>query len=159
MFLKGKLKMLHSSIVSSLVIGGSGMIITYYYSRHSKQLAHDRLLKELFMDFNRRYDLLFVTLCEIEHKYRTPEQLCNAENAAQLRLSVIEYFNLCAEEYFWYHHKKRIDEVIWQSWSKGMLFWYNEVPTIKDIWDREIKQFGKESYYVTNEIGFFKSLK
>jgi hypothetical protein len=66
--------------------------------------------------------------------------------------AVIDYFNLCAEEYFWFK-KGRIDEKIWKSWQAGMKAWYKH-DSIKRLWKEETAN-GKMSYYLEKEEEFF----
>jgi len=142
--------------ISTLVIGSVGLALTYFYSRHTKRLSHEQLLKQLFTEFNNRYDKLNDHLIVIKQNYSSIELLNEAENSDFLKQKVIDYFSLCAEEFFWYHHKKRIDAVIWNSWQNGMNYWYN-VPSIKALWEEEVKTNGKGSYYISKDnVGFFK---
>ena len=117
------------------------------------------MLKQLFTEFNSRYDAINNYLVQIEGEYPTLELLENAENSNFLKQKVIDYFSLCAEEFYWFYHKKRIDNLIWNSWQSGMNYWYNNVPAIKSLWDREVETNGKESYYITNHVEFFKNNK
>ncbi|MFZ1809316.1 MAG: hypothetical protein WAU36_18930 [Cyclobacteriaceae bacterium] len=141
-------------IVSTLILGGFGICITLYYSWRSKKLADDQMMKELFTEFNRRYDDLNDDLQIVHDKYPTSDELEKAENYAYLKNKIIDFFNLCAEEYFW-HKKGRIDDDIWISWNTGMKFWY-KVKSIKDLWQEEIKDRGLISYYITNKKDFFQ---
>lgn len=142
-------------VFAAVIIAVGGGLITARYSRHSKEIADDQMLKELFTEFNQRYGTLNNKLREIETKYPTLNQL-NAENERSdvLKQAVIDYFILCSEEFFWYHHKKRIDPLIWNSWQSGMLYWYS-VPVIRELWEAEVKESGKASYYITDEKEFF----
>lgn len=142
------------SLLSTIILGAVGIIITLWYSIHSKNLAHDQMMKELFADFNRRYSQLNNSLAEIESKYPTIEKLNTAVNSFALKQAVQDYFNLCSEEFYWYYHKSRIDKIIWDSWQSGMIYWYN-VPAIKDMWENEISLNGKVSYYITGKTEFF----
>jgi hypothetical protein len=148
---------MEASLVSSIILGSVGLLVTVIYSRHSTKLAHDQMMKELFADFNKRYNLLNNSLHEIETKYDTTEKLDKAPNSFALKQSVQDYFNLCAEEFYWYRHKRRIDKIIWDSWQSGMLYWYH-VPAIKDMWQSEIAESGKASYYITDGREFFVKL-
>jgi hypothetical protein len=56
--------------------------------------------------------------------------------------TVIRYFNLCAEEFFYYSHGY-IHPQAWTSWLKGMEELLRS-PGILDIWRQEFK---KGSYY------------
>ena len=144
-----------NTIIATVVLGIIGIGITAYYSRHTKRLAHDQMLKELFTEFNTRYDRLNNILRKIEEKYPDLEKLNAAKNPEKIKQKVIDYFILCSEEFFWYYHKKRIDKTIWNSWQAGMLYWYS-IPTIKSLWENEVAESGKASYYITNHVEFFE---
>jgi hypothetical protein len=147
---------------TTLILGIIGICITRYYSKHTQAIANETMMKQLFTEFNKRYDELNNYLAEIEQKYKEIDDLKNATKdghdnyGAFLQQKVIDYFSLCAEEFYWYEHKKRIDPLIWKSWNAGMNYWYNEVETIKELWKKEIEANGKESYYIKGEIEFFK---
>jgi len=143
------------NLLATIILGLVGIGITAYYSRHNKKIANEQMLKQLFTEFNQRYNVLNDYLFLIEKEFPTIELLNQAENSRELKQKVIDYFSLCAEEFFWYHHKKRIDSLIWKSWHSGMNYWYNNVPSIRALWDEEVKSNGKTSYYITNNVEFF----
>ncbi len=105
----------------------------FLYSRHSAQLT---LFRELFREFNSRYDKLNDPLNEILK--REPGQKLTSDDAKIL----FDYFNLCAEEYM-YFHAGFIDARIWKAWTKGMLQFAKD-PEIRVLWHEEI---ASESYY------------
>lgn len=144
------------TVLSTIILGVFGILITRYYSKQSKQLADDQMMKELFTEFNRRYDELNDSLEIIHNSYPTMEKLNAAQDSAELKNKVIDFFNLCAEEYYWSYHKKRIDPLVWKSWNEGMNYWYNSTPSIKEMWLREVENGGLSSYYITDKKGFFK---
>ena len=138
------------SIIISSILGGCGLIITFVYSNFNRKLSKDKMNKELFTEFNARYDKLNDSLYIIIAKYKTINEL---ENDSKLKNDLIDYFNLCAEEYYW-HKKKRIDKIIWEAWSDGMNDWYKD-PVIKEAWEKEISEFGCRSYYIKDKNDFF----
>ncbi len=144
-----------NTLIATIILGIVGIGITAYYSWHTKKIADEQMLKQLFTEFNQRYNVLNDHLFLIEQEFRTIELLNQAENSRELKQKVIDYFSLCAEEFFWYYHKKRIDTLIWKSWQSGMNYWYNEVPAIKALWEVDLKANGKESYYITDHVEFF----
>lgn len=148
-----------NTLWATIILSIVGFIITAYYSRHTQKIADEQLLKQLFTEFNLRYDDLNNYLIEIEKHYPTLELLDKSERAELLKQKVIDYFILCSEEFYWYYHKHRIDKIIWHSWHAGMNYWYNEVPVIKYLWEKEIEANGEESYYIINKEGFFKQKK
>jgi hypothetical protein len=143
------------SLISTVILGTIGICITYYYSWHTQKLSNEIMSKQLFTEFNNRYDKLNNFLIEIEKQYPTMDQLNKAPNAAELKKKVIDYFILCSEEFYWYHHKKRIDNIIWNSWHSGMNYWYNNVPAIKELWEQEVNTNSKASYYIIDNNEFF----
>jgi hypothetical protein len=141
---------------STIILGLIGLGITFFYSYNQKKISDDQMQKQLFTEFNRKYSKLNNTLNLIEIKYPTLDLLNKADDAIKLKQDVIDYFSLCAEEFYWYHHKKRIDTLIWNSWHSGMNYWYTNVPAIKELWEQEVKTNGKASYYIIDDNEFFK---
>jgi hypothetical protein len=56
---------------------------------------------------------------------------------------IIDYLNLCAEEYLWFT-KGRIDIKVWKSWKKGMEHYLGH-ETFRAILEKQRKE--KNSYY------------
>jgi len=153
-----------SSIVTTLFLGVIGFLISWFYSSRTHALAHEQMMKQLFTEFNHRYNELNNFLKEIEDDFKeslkVSDEDCLSIKAKKLllRQKVIDYFILCAEEYYWYHHKRRIDKLIWISWQSGMNYWYQKVPAINELWKEELKASGKSSYYLTNDNAFFQDI-
>lgn len=150
---------LNNEMISSFINAGAtisiGLIVAYIshrYNKHTQKMEHDRMMKDLFKEFNARYDKINHSLYEIEKKYKTLQDL---EKNPKLEYKLNDFFNLCAEEYFWYK-KGRIDESIWNAWSDGMNDWYHGVDIIKEAWEAEIKKRGCKSYYIKHKNEFFK---
>lgn len=117
------------------------------------QIENDRMMKDLFIEFNARYDKINHSLFKIEKECKSLKDL---EKYPKLENKLNDFFNLCAEEYYWYK-KGRIDEAIWFAWSDGMNDWYNNVGAISEAWDAEIKKRGCKSYYIKQKNDFFKN--
>ena len=111
--------------------GALAGVLFFLQKQHLEELA---LFERLFGDFNRRYDDMNDRLqLVIAHR----EPLAKEEQAL-----LEDYFNLCAEEYF-YFTCGVIDSRVWCAWCRGMLQYLTD-PRIADFWRHE--QFG-ESYY------------
>ena len=136
-----------ATILAAIIVS----VISFYYYQHSKKMEHDRMMKDLFKEFNARYDKINHSLYKIEKKCKT---LIELEKHPKLEYKLNDFFNLCAEEYFWYK-KGRIDENIWSAWSDGMNDWYKGVEVIRDAWEAEIKKRGCKSYYIKHKNEFF----
>ena len=114
------------------VLGGAGGLTTFLYSQH---LQETKLFTELFQAFNKRYDTLNQPLNQIASSAST-------EFSADSQQRLMDYFNLCAEEYL-YFRAGYIDDDVWRSWTRGMRF-YAAIPAIRDLWEREL---ASGSYY------------
>lgn len=91
-------------------------------------------MQDLFTAFNARYDRLnddLYAIAQGSFAGGDPDRV------------VMDYLNLCAEEYFWYT-RGRIDTAIWRAWRNGMENWL-QVPAIREVALREAAQ--RDSYY------------
>ncbi|WP_345969096.1 hypothetical protein WCX72_06860 [Sulfurimonas sp. HSL1-6] len=107
----------------------------FFYFIQQQKLAETQLFYNLFIMFNSRYDNLNEKLSSIV-KCPAEELTTDHQN------TLIDYFNLCAEEYLFYK-EGYIHPDAWRSWCRGMR-WYLSHKHIRDIWDKEIKT---NSYY------------
>jgi len=146
------------SIISAGATVIAGVLVFFLsrgYYKHSRKIENDKLLKELFIEFNERYD-------KINNELDRISKLKNSEwkglNGDQIRINegiLIDYFNICSEEYYWYN-EKRISKAIWESWHKGMNDIYNRSIIVQNLWDKECENEGYKSYYITAKDAFFK---
>lgn len=133
------------------IVAITGVVVTVIFQRSAKRLSNDRMMKELFTEFNQRYDQLNDHLMFLEKKNLT---LLELDENQKCKAKVIDFFNLCAEEYYWYK-KGRIDPKVWRAWYSGMNYWVNEVEAIRDLWLKELEANGKTSYYLDENEEFF----
>lgn len=115
------------------IIGGAVSLI---YIVEKQQLDEALLFKQLFYDFNARYDKLNEELNKIKDESVLGKEQINF---------LFDYFNLCGEEYLFYKNGYIYPEV-WKSWVNGMKIYYDN-QKIKDIWDEELET---NSYYGLN---------
>lgn len=94
---------------------------------------NDKIFKDLFMDFNSKYD----------QEFRKRLNKIRKQNKIKDPNILIDYFNFCAEEYVW-KTKGRIPDRVWDSWEKGIVFFISN-PIVREIFDKEKEQ--KNSYY------------
>ena len=66
----------------------------------------------------------------------------DVELSSEERLKVVDYLNLCGEEYL-YFRRGYIEPSVWQAWNKGMKV-IVAAPPIQRVWQEE-KSSG--SYY------------
>ncbi len=119
-----------------------GVILLYsgiVYNLVSYKIANDQFFKSLFTEFNSRYDKLNEDLKAIRNNN------FNKKNKNKESI-IIDYLNLCAEEYFWYK-KRRINQKVWASWEKGIEY-YLFHDSFVEIVINQLEE--KNSYY-----GFF----
>lgn len=115
--------------LGSIVAGTLG----FCYFVQQQKLAETTLFHQLFTAFNARYDGLNERLAAIAE-----DGILSAER----RIIIVDYFNLCAEEYHFYQ-QGYIPGNVWRSWCRGMA-WYLKRHPFKEVWDEEIRS---ESYY------------
>ena len=151
-----------SGVVVALLVGIFGWIITNNFNRNSikhyeqtQKIENDRLMKELFTEFNQRYDRINNKIDKISRL--SEDKWNNLKDEKKERYSgvVIDFFNICAEEYHW-HKEGRINGNIWASWHKGMNDIFNRSKVIQNIWDEECENEGYKSYYISNKNDIFK---
>ncbi len=120
----------------SLLITLVGGLVSFFYFIQKQKIEELQLFKQLFTEFNSRYDKLNESLNKIVAegplKPLTPEE-GNTLN---------DYFNLCAEEFLFYQ-RGFIYEEVWKAWHNGMKY-YTASTRIGDKWEVEKKT---NSYY------------
>jgi hypothetical protein len=124
-----------------------GLLILYFgilYNVLTYKISADKFSKELFNEFNKRFDEMNEDL----NKIIANDSFINKGMLPKEK--IIDYLNLCAEEYYWYK-KGRIDELVWASWKKGIIFYLKD-HTFKKVVDYQKKE--KDSYY-----GLYEELK
>src|SRR5690606_14686160 len=90
---------------------------------------NDKLFKELFTEFNTKYDLKFNNT--LEEIVKNSELDKNYQLSSENEKLIVDYLNFCAEEYLW-TTKERIPKSVWKSWENGMLYYLNN-PIINKV--------------------------
>ncbi len=121
---------------SAFLFSFTGGVLGLSYSILKQHLEETRLFKELFSDFNKRYDSLNGPLHVL---ISIP---VNQSLTLEQKITAYDYFNLCAEEYLFYR-KGYIYPEVWIAWSNGMKIIFNS-PQIRELWNQESKT---DSYY------------
>jgi hypothetical protein len=121
---------------SEILVSAIGVVAGFTYFLYRQHLDEAKLFKELFAEFNARYDALNDGLNAILFGP------LDGSLSADQRERLFSYFNLCAEEYFFYE-AGYIDRRVWESWYRGMKVFFKD-PRVKDLWDQDCKA---NSYY------------
>jgi hypothetical protein len=109
------------------------------YNLVTYKIANDQFFKSLFSEFNCRFDKMNEALnAIIKKEYKKNEIYKKDEESV-----IIDYLNLCAEEYLWFT-KGRIETQVWKSWKKGMEHYLMQ-ETFKKIVEEQREE--KNSYY------------
>lgn len=128
-------------IEAQIFIGIVASIIAVYFGLLKQKIDHDRMFKELFESLNCRYN---GDINDIFNELRrNPEKKIDDIKGNEVNL-IIDYFNLCAEEYLWFS-KGRIPKDVWKAWKIGI----NEnlkIAQIKVLYIKEMES-SSESYY------------
>ncbi len=118
-----------------MAFSSGGLALLYFFQK--QKLEESRLMKELITEFNRRYDTLNGQLTKIAKTTSAPLSMRQRE-------AVIDYFNLCAEEYLFYT-LGYVEPHVWKAWHHGMKV-YRQDCRIVALWNQE----PKASYYDFN---------
>lgn len=117
-----------------------GSVLSLIYFLQKQKLEELNLFRQLFKEFNERYDKVNEKLNEIITN--SDEIISDSESDL-----LIDYFNLCGEEYF-YYRKGYIDPIVWDSWFNGMVNLLAH-PKIYNKWVNErqtISYYGLDDY-------------
>ncbi len=117
-------------LVGSSIAGTLG----FCYFVQQQKLAETQLFHQLFTQFNARYDELNGPLAEMA--------IQGVEITQEQRSLIVDYFNLCAEEFLFYQ-EGYIHRHVWRSWCRGMM-WYLKRHPFEEVWNDEVKT---ESFY------------
>ncbi len=113
---------------------------TISYNMINYKIAHEQFFRQIFTDFNKRFDLMNDALNQI----RIGEKEIKYENTTKTRESIIlDYLNLCSEEYLWFS-KRRIDLKVWIAWRQGMDYYLKSEHFI-EIFEKQKAE--RSSYY------------
>jgi hypothetical protein len=106
--------------------------ITHFQHQHT--LESNKFFFELFNRFNQRYDEMNNAL----------QLIADGEGplTSEDRARVVDYFNLCAEEYMFYR-RGYIPEDVYRAWRAGMDY-YAKSERFGSVWEEES---GTQSYY------------
>ncbi len=118
----------------------AGIALTTIYFMQKQKLEEIKLFKDLFTEFNARYDRLNAKISDIKSK--------KIDDSNAINKILDDYFNICSEEYLFYK-EGRIHNQVWGSWCRGMKEHLSDA-VINSYWDKEQKE---NSYYgLTTEI-------
>jgi hypothetical protein len=119
------------------VTGVAGGAATFFYFVHKQRLGELAIFQRVFTGFNSRYAEMNAPLQEILDSDKTL--------GLDERAVLCKYFNLCAEEYF-YFSAGIVDEQVWKSWANGMLQYLDD-PRVGKFWQEEVR--GNSHYGLT----------
>ncbi len=111
-------------------------VFAFAFSVQKQNLEEMKWFKELFQQFNLRYDSLHEDLNRI---YQRPPELPLEDHEIK---TLFKYFNLCGEEHL-YFEKGFICEEAWMAWHNGMTF-FRQNPRIKKLWNDDLQT---DAYY------------
>ena len=125
---------------SNIFLGLLGTVATLYFGSIKYRIENDRLFKELFTGFNLKYDQKLNDLLN-SLKYDTTYALNHEEKNL-----IIDYFNLCSEEYLW-RRKNRIPKMVWNAWKAGIKENLS-IKQVREIYETETSSpNGEDSFY------------
>mgnify|MGYP001439575906 CR=1 FL=1 len=123
----------NENLTTVVTLVGSLLSLLYFLQKQKLEELH--LFRALFKEFNERYDTLNEKLALIAEEK-------SADLSTKECETLIDYFNLCGEEYL-YFTKGYIDPAVWNAWHKGMNALVS-VPRIRKLW---LAEKLTDSYY------------
>jgi len=124
----------------TLFLGIIGSAISLFFGALKYTIENDRLFYDLFRSFTERYDL---RLNDLINNIKNDENKVLDSDEQNL---IIDYLNLCSEEYLWYT-KRRLSKHVWKSWESGIIS-NLDLKQIREIFDEEMKDpHVRASYY------------
>jgi hypothetical protein len=124
----------------NVILSVLGALLGFCYFVQKQKLEEMKLFIELFEKFNGKYAELNQDIQNIVDSKKPPDH--------EGRDTLIDYFNLCAEEYL-YFKEGFILPSAWTCWCRGMGVWLS-YDNIRSVWNEEA---GSDSFYgLTTEI-------
>lgn len=112
-------------------------IISFVYFVEKQKLEELHLFRDLFKEFNERYDNINEELNRIVAN--------DGELSKEDRDTLFNYFNLCGEEYLYYSEGYVLPSV-WKAWKNGMKTFFAD-KRVRNLWDEDP---AADSYYGFN---------
>jgi len=129
--------------LSQAFLAVSGTLVAWYIGYLQLRLEDDRIFKDLFEKFNMRYDH---ELNDLINGIRIDSNDFERELSNKEKQQLLDYFNLCAEEFLWFK-KGRIPADVWNAWRTGILRNIS-TPQIRTFYEQEVlKPNIKDSFY------------
>jgi hypothetical protein len=123
----------------------AAVMLSFAFGIQKQNLEETTLFKDLFEQFNKRYDVLNDELNRIYFDKQPADKPFTDDEREKL----YKYFNICGEEWL-YAERGFICPEVWRAWENGMKF-FRQNPRIKRLWDEDLKD--NDSYYgLTAEI-------
>lgn len=120
------------------------------------EIQHKKSEMDLFNEYNKKYDKLNDDLAILTSKTVSNHDKRNEIKKKDKSL-IIDYLNLCAEEYYWRNHGYISDD-LWTNWQMGIEFnlkKFSEIEEILEIIKKECNN--KNSYYGFFDTYIFKN--
>jgi hypothetical protein len=126
-------------------LGAIAAIIALYVGILKVKVEHDKFEQSLFENFNGRYNSKLNDLLNKTKRKEDANKKSKPYKGKDKNL-IIDYLNLCAEEYFWFK-RGRISREIWLSWEAG-IHQNIQLKRVKEVIEEEKKtDLTKRSYY------------
>lgn len=131
-----------------IFLGLIASIATLYLGVIKYKIESDKFSLELFKSFNDRYNDKLNDIFNMENE--TVKDKNSTLFSSKDKCAIIDYFNLCAEEYYWYK-KSRISKEVWAAWKIGITENLNK-EGVYQIYASEIKKYAGSFYGFEKEF-------
>ncbi len=141
------------NLLKTFVLSVLGGLYTVVWASIKYKLSKDKMVKDLFKDFNERYTGEMNDLFEELRNAKSVEIAKCAKSLLRENNLIVDYFNLCSEEFYWYK-KKRIPSFVWKNWENGIIENLKIEEVYKMLCKEDKRYKNGDTYY-----GFIKYIK
>lgn len=141
----------YGNLDKEIFFGILGAIATLYLGTIRVMMENDKFFKELFTEFNSRYDHRINDLFNNLHREYKINKIQDFEISKADENLIVDYINLCSEEYLWYS-RNRIPAKVWKAWKQGILSNLS-IPVVRDLYLSQTRGDNEFSFYgLVNEL-------
>lgn len=130
------------------ILSIEAILISYAHNNNNRA----QMEIQLFLDFNEKYNRLNDRLeCISKNGLNSKETITLNKSDKAI---IVDYINLCCEQYYCYRVKKLIPNSVWKFWHTGIMYWCKNIPQLLEVWESEFNQ--NNSFYIKNNDHPFK---
>jgi hypothetical protein len=129
-------------MLASVIIGVVTFVITFRWGVISYK---NQMNAQLFLEFTKRYDEILQSFPRTARSARFNLEGPPPGESEELTLSILQYLNLCSEEFYLYK-KGWLDEKVWKIWEEELVRTLR-APLLMREWKKLAREFNAYSAF------------